>query len=95
MKRAPAAELTNAERADRPVAIAPMLPDIIPPEQPWHGPAGADTAEWKRRALAAESQVEDLRAELRNAVGAMTDVTQTLRAISVAERRMVELLGRR
>lgn len=88
--------LTNAELpvGDRPPRIAPPLPDVVPTERPWHGPAGADAEHWRKRALAAESERETLRAELRNAVGALSDAMQTLRVIEVAERRLVVILGR-
>jgi hypothetical protein len=51
--------LANAERPpdERPRPIAPLLPDLVPDERPWLGPAGAEAARWRERALRAETHV--------------------------------------
>jgi hypothetical protein len=60
----PADLLANVERAERPVRIAPLVPDLESTAPHWLGPAGAEGLYWRRRALAAEAEVEALRRAL-------------------------------
>jgi hypothetical protein len=58
--------LANVERpeAERPRPDAPLLPDLVPIEEIWHGSVGERIDRWRERALRAEREVERLRAEL-------------------------------
>ena len=57
--------LAEMEPSERPVRIAPPLPDLqAPNDYPFAGPAGSDTRHWKARALAAEAQLDELRRQL-------------------------------
>jgi hypothetical protein len=60
----PADLLANVERAERPVRIPPLVPDLESTAPHWLGPAGADTQRWKARALRAEALVERLMGQL-------------------------------
>ena len=54
--------LSNVERepGDRPPRVDPVVPDLIPEERPWHGPASLHAAYWRERAERAEAAVERL-----------------------------------
>ena len=55
------AELPESER---PVRIAPPLPDVESTAEHWHGPATLDAVHWRARAIAAEAEIEALRRAL-------------------------------
>ena len=59
--------LANVERAEaeRPRAVAPVVPDLVPEERPWAGGAVALVEHWRSRALAAERNLAALRAAVR------------------------------
>ena len=58
--------LAHVERPveQRPVRIAPLLPDLESTAPYWHGPAGADAHRWRVRAESAEKLVDELRRAL-------------------------------
>jgi len=60
--------LHTAERepGDRPVRVAPPVPDLVPEEHPWHGSAVSEVEHYRRRALAAEAHVAQLQQRLRH-----------------------------
>jgi hypothetical protein len=58
--------LANVERAehDRPRAVAPVTPDLVPDERPWVGSVHSEVEHWRQRALAAEDHVARLQRAL-------------------------------
>jgi hypothetical protein len=64
MSAADTRALVEMEPGERPVRIAPPLPDLESTAPYWHGPAGAEGLLWRARALAAEALVAELRRQL-------------------------------
>lgn len=59
--------LVEMAEHERPVRIAPLLPDLESTAPYWHGPAGAEGLRWRARAIAAERRLAAL--ELALSVG--------------------------
>ena len=60
--------VANVERPEheRPVHVAPPVPDYVPPERPWVGSATGHVTYWRARALSAEGLVHELQRRLRH-----------------------------
>ncbi len=49
----------------RPRAVSPIVADLVPEERPWSGSVFSEIQHWRSRALAAERDLEFLRAAVR------------------------------